>query len=413
MKYFTIAFFLLFTLNVFSQEARPEMEIVETIPIETDLGNTDIRDAHAVWLEMINNAKQSLDFEQFYISSQKGEPLDDILTAIDSACQRGVKVRFIVDGNMYKTYPEIVNQWKAMDTASTQVPHPSARVLDFRKYGGGIQHAKYFIVDGEEIFFGSQNFDWRALEHIHELGIRLKYKDAVKPYQDVFNLDWQLAGTIDSATAQSLINQQNYSTQYQFVSDQNDTVSFNPTFSPKGYILDSTLWDETQILSLINNAQQEVELQFLTYSTAVRGKGYYPIIENALKAAADRGVRIKMIVADWGKYHPLVDSLQALSKVPNVELKYSNIPDWSGGYVSFARVEHCKYIVADGKSFWLGTSNCEKSYFYNVRNIGIVVNNIRLAGRLQNIFLKDWTGKYTEPITWDRTYTPREHGEKK
>ncbi len=413
MKYFITALLLLISLNAYSQETRPELEIVESIPVETDMDNPDIRDAHVVWLEMINNAKSSLDFEQFYISPEPGEPLDDILKAIDSACLRGVKVRFIIDGNMYKTYPEVVNKWRAMDTSLPNIPHPEARVLNFGKYAGGIQHAKLFIVDDEQIFLGSQNFDWRALKHIHELGIRLKYKEAVAPYKELFELDWQLAGGLDSATAKSLVKQKEYSVPFSFISPENDTVSFKPTFSPKGLIFDSTLSDETQILNLINNSQQEVELQFLTYSTRTRNKGYYPTIENALKSAAARGVRIKMIVADWGKDHPMVDSLQALSKVPNVELKYSSVPDWSGGYVPFGRVEHCKFIVVDGKSFWLGTSNCEKSYFYSVRNVGIVVDNIRLAGRLQNIFLKGWTGKYTEPITWDRTYTPREHGEKK
>ncbi|TAK55359.1 MAG: phospholipase, partial [Bacteroidetes bacterium] len=99
--------------------------------------------------------------------------------------------------------------------------------------------------------------------------------------------------------------------------------------------------------------------------------------------------------------------------VPNIELKYSVIPEWSGGYVSFARVEHCKFIVVDGSSFWLGTSNCEKSYFYTSRNLGIVVRNARLAGQMQSIFLKSWSGKYVELIAPDGEYTPREHGERK
>ena len=45
-------------------------------------------------------------------------------------------------------------------------------MIDIGTVAGGVQHAKFFIVDGEEVFLGSQNFDWRALKHIHELGVR-------------------------------------------------------------------------------------------------------------------------------------------------------------------------------------------------------------------------------------------------
>ncbi|MGE5314945.1 MAG: phospholipase D-like domain-containing protein, partial [Acidobacteriota bacterium] len=98
-----------------------------------------------------------------------------------------------------------------------------------------------------------------------------------------------------------------------------------------------------------------------------------------------------------------------LSSLSNVELKYSAIPDWEGGYVSFGRVEHCKYIVADGREFWLGTSNAERGYFHESRNLGIIVQSRKLAGRLHEIFMKSWSGPYTEKITKEGTYTKRKH----
>ena len=82
------------------------IELVESIPVETTLDNPDIRNTLEVWLEMINSAETTLDIEQFYISNEKGEPLDIILGAIIAAGKRGVKVRIIIDSKMYKTYPE-------------------------------------------------------------------------------------------------------------------------------------------------------------------------------------------------------------------------------------------------------------------------------------------------------------------
>jgi hypothetical protein len=120
-----------------------------------------------------------------------------------------------------------------------------------------------------------------------------------------------------------------------------------------------------------------------------------------------------MIVSDWQKGTPAVAALKNLAAVPNTEISFTVIPDWPGGYIPFARVEHCKFIVADTVKFWLGTSNCEKSYYYNSRNLGIVCTSPRLAGTLAKIFQKSWESPYREPITQAGEYAPREHGEKK
>ena len=79
----------------------------------------------------------------------------------------------------------------------------------------------------------------------------------------------------------------------------------------------------------------------------------------------------------------------------------------------FARVEHCKYLVADSTRCWLGTANWERGYFYNLRNVGVVVENARITALLHRIFMKGWDGPYTERITQEATYTPREHGERR
>ncbi|MBI5214757.1 MAG: hypothetical protein HY960_03290 [Ignavibacteriae bacterium] len=405
---------LLLSFISLSQQ-RGEIELVETTPIETTLDNPDIRDAYDVWLEMIKRAEKSLDIEQFYISPEKGEPLDAILYAIEDAAARGVRVRIIVDSRMYKTYPAVIDNYKnKLKYDGTPLEGTiETHVIDFGKIGGGIQHAKFFIVDDEELFLGSQNFDWRALKHIQELGIRLKHKEAVQVYKDIFEFDWRLSGNAEEARLKPFIERRQYATSMEIIESNNDTIFFKPTCSPKPYIADTLLWDEPNIVNLINSAKEEVYLQFLSYSTKARDKSTYSLIQDAMKNAAARGVKVKMIVSDWEKDHPGVDSLQALSTTPNIELKYMVIPEWSGGYISYARVVHSKLILVDGKEFWLGTSNCEKSYFYTSRNLGIVVKNNRLAKQLQNIFHKSWNSSYAERITIDAKYEVREHGERK
>jgi phosphatidylserine/phosphatidylglycerophosphate/cardiolipin synthase-like enzyme len=406
MKKLVLALLLLIPFVNVPATPPPDIEIVESIPVGTALDNPEIRNAHEVWLEMIGQARATLDLEQYYISNEPGKLLEDILAAIESAGKRGVKVRIIVDARMYKTYPESV------DTLA-QRTNIQVRRIDFGMIAGGVQHAKYFIVDGAEVFVGSQNFDWRALEHIHELGLRIKNNQVAAAYGDVFDLDWQLASLAPEAIKNFALTKKTYQTPIRVAGAAGDVAVLFPTFSPLNYIPDSALWDERAIVALIDGSQRSLSLQFLSYSPAERQGGRYVAIDDALRRAAKRGVKVRMIVSDWQKGTAAVSALKELAGTPNIEVAFTAIPEWSGGYIPFARVEHCKYIVADGERFWLGTSNCEKNYFYGSRNMGIVCTSPNLAGSLSKIFLKSWSSPYKELITQTGEYAPREHGEKK
>ena len=407
MKKILFSILLLFPFCLSAQPSgSPDIEIVESIPIGTTLDNPDIRNTQEVWLEMIGAAHHTLDLEEYYVSNEPGELLESVLSAIYTAADRGVRVRLIADSRMYKTYPESVDSLGRRANIET-------RLINFGAIAGGIQHSKYFIVDGKEIFIGSQNFDWRSLEHIHELGLRIKNKEISDVYEDIFNLDWQLAS--DTAKSKNAISipKKRYHVPIRIEATGGQEAVIAPTCSPIGYIPDSTLWDERAILDLIRGAHRTLALQFLSYTTRVWGGGTYRVIDDAIRDAAKRGVRVRMIVSDWGKGSPTVNILKELGALPNIEVAFTTIPQWSGGYISFARVEHCKYIVADDTTFWLGTANCEKSYFYGTRNLGITGTSPFLAGTLSKIFLKSWDSPYKEKITQDGVYAPREHGEKK
>jgi phosphatidylserine/phosphatidylglycerophosphate/cardiolipin synthase-like enzyme len=387
------------------------IELVESVPVGTILDNPDIRNATDVWREMIDAATSSLEIEQFYISPQAGEPLDDILAAIDRAAGRGVNVRIIVDSRMYRTYPATVDAYRAAERSGASPTPVHARVIDFRKVAGGIQHAKFFIVDGEEIYLGSQNFDWRSLKHIHELGIRLRHREAVAAYREVFEYDWTVAADTGRNAAGRIRHHAVAGLPYIIAGNAGDTIRFYPTMSPRTAIPDTTLWDETHIRSLLGSAATEIDLQFLSYSAVGRDKQYYDALDGSIRRAAGRGVHVRLLVSDWEKGAPGDSTLKELAKIPNIEVKFSAIPDWSGGYIPFGRVEHCKFIIVDGSTFWLGTSNGEKSYFHTSRNLGIVVQNRLLATRLKEIFLKSWNGPYVEPVLPSTEYLPRKHGE--
>ena len=120
---------------------------------------------------------------------------------------------------------------------------------------------------------------------------------------------------------------------------------------------------------------------------------------------------MKMIVSDWAKSRPGIDCLKSLQVFPNVEVKLSTIPEWSGGFVPYSRVEHCKYMVVDGKISWIGSSNWKKSYFYECRNVGLVVKSAGVGGVLRGVFYKSWDSEYTYPVKPEVDYVPPRKGE--
>jgi phosphatidylserine/phosphatidylglycerophosphate/cardiolipin synthase-like enzyme len=377
-----------------------QIELVESVPVGTILDNPDIRNADTVWAEMIGRAKKSLDIEEFYISTKQGEPMEAIIDAVLAAAKRGVHVRVMADAKMYKTYPQTVDMLGAQKNIES-------RLIDYSKIAGGIQHSKYFIVDRNEVYFGSQNFDWRSLKHIHELGFRIRQKDAAAFYESIFEADWKLAG---GASLKDLTwNTKLFAQPERIVRGKNDTITFFPTASPISVIPDSAHWDEPAIIRMMDRAQKDVVMQFLSFSPEARRKGETFALADAIRRAAARGVAVKIIVADWQKETRAEKDLKDLSDLPNVELKFSAIPDWEGGYVSFGRVEHCKFIIADKREFWLGTSNAERGYFHESRNLGVIVQNRPLAERLNDIFYKSWSGPYTEQIKSGVKFTKRKH----
>jgi phosphatidylserine/phosphatidylglycerophosphate/cardiolipin synthase-like enzyme len=399
MKRLTISIIMiLISINIF---AASNIELVESIPIETTLDNEDIRNTSEVWIEMINAAKKSLDFGEFYISHKEGEALSPILQAVTDAADRGVKVRFIVDGNMYKTYPEMADQLNEHENIDVHV-------YDFTKMGGGTLHAKYFIVDDKEIFIGSQNFDWRALKHIHELGIRIENKKLVSFYKDLFKLDWQLsAEDANSELILSNIERSDDLEMFQMKNSEYGKMFLIPTASNPAIIYHSENWDEVRLVNMIDNATKSIRVQLLSYSPLSRGE-LYEELDFALRRAAARGVNVEMILSDWNFYSPRIEYIKSLHAVPNIDIKFSTIPEASTGYVGYARVEHPKFMVVDEKEFWLGTSNWSKSYFYKGRNLGIIIENDMLAERVSQIFLKSWNSDYCHLVDLGKTYERKE-----
>ena len=386
----------------------PPVQLVETIPVESGLGDPSLPQAAPVWVEMIDGARQSLDLEHFYLSHWPSEPTGPVIDAIGRAAARGVRVRLLLDVRFQSTYPEPADSLGKLTGIEL-------RWIDMKKIsGGGIQHAKVMIVDGEQVFVGSQNLDWRALKHIHEMGVRVRNQNIASLFERVFEFDWKAsapgatppppgsAGPLPRATLASF--------PLALVQGPGDTVRVWPSFCPRSQLPDSALWDEDQIVRLLNGAKREVVVQVLTYGFG-RGAERDSTLDLALRRAAARGVHVRLLVSDWEADSPRIAELQRLTTVPNIEVRLSSVPEWSGGYVPFARVEHCKYMVVDSLRTWVGTSNWEPDYFRLSRNAALTLENRRIALQARGVFETGWKAAASRPLTAEATVARRPHGD--
>jgi phosphatidylserine/phosphatidylglycerophosphate/cardiolipin synthase-like enzyme len=79
-------------------------------------------------------------------------------------------------------------------------------------------------------------------------------------------------------------------------------------------------------------------------------------LDKALRMAAARGVKVELVFADWNMGGKNDRDIKALAKTDNISIKISSLPPHSSGFIPFARVEHCKYLVADGETGFITTS---------------------------------------------------------
>jgi phosphatidylserine/phosphatidylglycerophosphate/cardiolipin synthase-like enzyme len=312
-----------------------------------------------------------------------------------------VHVRLLAEEHFAKQYPETLERLAARRGIEV-------RRMDTAKSMGGVMHAKYFLVDGREAFLGSQNFDWRALEHIQELGLRVRVPEVVRALGAVFEQDWALAAgapppppSASAAASEAGAGAGPFPARF-----GGETVRVTPAFSPQGFLPEPATWDLPRLVGLIDAAKRSVRVQLLTYRARGRDGSEFRELEDALKRASARGVTVELLVADWGKRKGTIEGLQALHAPPGFTVKLVTIPRASSGFIPFARVVHAKYMVVDGEAAWLGTSNWERDYFTRTRNVGLIIEGAAFARSLERFFTDTWESPYAAQVDPRATYMP-------
>ncbi|RSZ58651.1 phospholipase [Massilia atriviolacea] len=370
----------------------PGYELVHTAPVETTLVNPDLRSSAAVWTQLFDEARSEIAIGQFYAISKAGTPFDKVVERLEAAGARGVKIRFLLDKKgIGLSDPGTLERLR-------KIPNLEMRVLDYAQLTGtGIIHAKYLAVDRKAAFIGSQNFDWRAFTHIHETGLLITDAAMVAQVQAVFERDWQAQSLLAARLAVPRAVSASVAPQAA------QLVASPAAYNPPG-VADS----EAVLPALLADAKSEVRIQLLDYAPLGYGpdntRPYYGVIDNAVRAAAGRGVKIKLMVSNWNTDQPGIAYLKSLALLPNVEVRIVTLPVASTGPIPFARVIHSKTMTIDGKLAWVGTSNWAGGYFDKSRNLEVVLRNEKMAQRLGALHEQAWSSSYAAPIDVKHDY---------
>jgi phosphatidylserine/phosphatidylglycerophosphate/cardiolipin synthase-like enzyme len=378
--------------------AIPGYELVQTAPLETTLVNADLRSSAAVWTELFDQARSEIVIGQFYAVSKAGTPFEKVLERLEAAGARGVVIRFLLDKKgIGLSDPATLERLR-------KIPNLELRVLDYAQLTGtGIIHAKYLVVDQKAAFIGSQNFDWRAFTHIHETGLLISDAAMVAQVHAVFERDWQAQSLLAAKLAVPRAAVQVQVQAPAVAAPAAQLVASPAAYNPPG-VADS----EAVLPALLADARHEVRIQLLDYAPLGYGpdntRPYYGVIDTAVRAAAGRGVKIKLMVSNWNTEQPAIAYLKSLALLPNVEVRIVTLPPASSGPIPFARVIHSKTMTIDGKLAWVGTSNWAGGYFDKSRNLEVVLRNEKMAQRLGALHEQTWSSAYARPIDVRQDY---------
>jgi len=312
---------------------------VESVPAETMLDLSHLEEAAIVWPRVIDGAERSVRVASFYFSrigdgedaSAPAGITDRLLpsiAALQAAAGRGLQVQILADAKFLKNYREVPDLMSATAGAET-------RILDADNLWGGVLHAKYMLLDEDGFFVGSQNWDWRALDQIHELGVLVRQPDMARQLGKVYDMDWELAAGATPTHAEetevvSLFAQEGSPLR----TTGGQLVHGIVAASPRQALPQGVPWDLPLLVELIDSATDSLHLQLLSYGVTDREGRLFDDLDSALRRAAVRRVNVQIILSNWSKSRYKLPWIKSLAVLPNIEIRFTNIPEHKIGRAS-------------------------------------------------------------------------------
>jgi phosphatidylserine/phosphatidylglycerophosphate/cardiolipin synthase-like enzyme len=275
-------------------------------------------DGRAPLLDEIRAARQSIDLEVYIISDEV------ILQSLEEAQRRGVAVRVMLEEHPFGGGGGQEEMFTRLESAGIAV-----------RWGNPVfrfTHIKMMVVDDVVTIIMNQNLTRSAFTANREFAVVTSQPDAVQAAAAIFEADWTRGAEPDPGP-----------------------LVVSPTNARE------------QLLGLVRGARVSLDL----YAEVLRD----PEVLDALAAAAERGIRVRIIISPSADFAAEVEELTA----SGVDIRLA-----SSLYI------HAKLIVADGERAFIGSQNLSATSLDQNRELGIIIDDPVNLARLTRTFAIDF-----------------------
>lgn len=241
-------------------------------------------------------------------------------------------------------------------------------------------HQKFVIIDNKTTIVHSGNwaktsFPEDGMDANREWSIAMTDIDITQYYRDVFDYDWGNGidydpGTHGTGTPLTYTESSStYPRPFAEAGHFSGPMKVTPIFSP-----DTSLQG---ILYMINRAQVTLDIQ-IPYFTSVEDDGAVDQIIDAIIAAKERGVTVRIITEEEYDYELIIDIFRE-HKIPIV---------WQD--TRWFAANHNKGIIVDGQVVLISSINYSDGSITENREAGVIIENVGVAQWFQQVFDYDW-----------------------
>eukprot|EP01088_Endostelium_zonatum_P015831 TRINITY_DN4040_c0_g1_i1.p1 TRINITY_DN4040_c0_g1~~TRINITY_DN4040_c0_g1_i1.p1 ORF type:complete len:419 (-),score=89.24 TRINITY_DN4040_c0_g1_i1:52-1308(-) len=400
------------SLGVYGSECN--YRVAESVPIGLNITPTDVY-TYQAFLDVINAANYSIDIACFYMTFTEGHekwPVADggiqgwsvFQALIRAKRERNVKIR-IVQLLPSSDFPDTDSKWLA-DHGIAEV-----RSINWAKLeGNGILHTKLMISDNVNAYLGSANMDWRSLAQVKELGIvTMNCSPLALDIKKEFEIYWTAANLSQLPVHWPSSFDTTYNSTHPLNIIVNSTTqSVFIATAPPQFTTPQRTADIYALTHAMHNANKTIDIEVMDYCPCTlynkyavppQPEQYWGDIDDAIRAAAFRGVKVRFLAAKWAHtYQETIEYFKSLNQLKNVEVRWFIVPDQPGQKpVPFTRVNHAKFCVTDKQSY-VGTSNWSADYFINTAGMSSNWFSEPLRAKVAGAFERDWNSPYTATI---------------
>ncbi len=275
-------------------------------------------------LNAISSAHATIDMTMYLLTYR------DVISGLSDAAKRGVKVRALLEENPVggSSNQSLYNELKG-DGITVAWSNPQFRLT----------HEKALVIDGREAVIMTMNLTFSAFTKNREYGMIDTAPADVAATESIFQADWDRKPS--------------------------GAVPADMVVAPDNA--------RQKLIALIGQAHQSL----LAEQEEMQDDG----VEQALAAAAKRGVHVQLIVPapDTGS-DPNAAGESLLSHAGVLVRK---LP---------APYPHAKMYLIDGHELYVGSANASTSSLDDTRELGLLMVNPDAIARVQAAFAKDWDG---------------------